>query len=783
MLHKYYKLLGVTILLILSGSILFINHEAGKSTNTHVNYKPPTISRPHGGAIAKEPAALPNEWMGYQRTYPYGKINHQHYLQAMRQAEMQHKNSVSRNTEWELLGPTNIGGRITDLIIDSENPGTIYIGAASGGIYKTINNGMSWQQMFHQVPVISIGDLAIDPQNAEVLYAGTGEANASSYSFLGDGIWKSVNGGIDWIHSGLEESAYIARIIVDHSNSNRIFAAACGTLFSSNSQRGVYRSLDGGTEWERVLFLNDSTAAIDLVQHPVNPDILYAAMWERVRGLNYRKSGGESSGIWKTTDGGDTWSELNFGLPDGANVGRIGLAMSTSDPNTLYAFYDKHLEENEDYSFLGIYKTTNGGVSWLQTNDQSIYAMNSRFGWYFGQVRVDPDNPDRVFALGVDLVRTENGGESWETIAGYFNTNEIHVDHHALEFDPNTNRMFVGNDGGLYYSENYGNSWSHINNVPLTQFYAIEVDYQNPHRIYGGTQDNNTIRTMTGELNDWHSILGGDGFYTLVNPTNSDIIFAEYQWGNLYRSTNGGDWMDYIGYNWQEDRTNWSSPLVMDPQNPTTLYFGTYRVWKTINNGSEWNIFSDDLTMGDDGSSYHTITTLAVSPHNSNHILAGTDDGRVHFKTGNLSGWQEISAGLPNRWITRVAFDPFHENRMYVTLSGFRWEDPLPHIFRSEDLGGSWMDISSNLPELPINCIVLDPQQEGHIYIGTDSGIFFTSNGGTSWQSYSLNLPNLPIMDLKIHQPTRKLIVGTYGASAYSLALDNFLMGDVNFDS
>jgi len=223
--------------------------------------------------------------------------------------------------------------------------------------------------------------------------------------------------------------------------------------------------------------------------------------------------------------------------------------------------------------------------------------------------------------------------------------------------------------------------------------------------------------------------------------------------------------------------------LVMDPQNPTTLYFGTYRVWKTINNGSEWNILSDDLTMGDDGSSYHTITTLAVSPHNSNHILAGTDDGRVHFKTGNLSGWQEISAGLPNRWITRVAFDPFHENRMYVTLSGFRWEDPLPHIFRSEDLGGSWMDISSNLPELPINCIVLDPQQEGHIYIGTDSGIFFTSNGGTSWQSYSLNLPNLPIMDLKIHQPTRKIIAGTYGASAYSLELSDYQQGDVNLDS
>ena len=259
-LNKNNKWLGASVLIIFIGIILYINLEVGKSANAHINYKPPTISRPHGGVIAKEPAALPNEWMGYQRTYPHGKINHQNYIQAIRQAEIQHKNSVRRNREWELLGPTNIGGRITDLIIDSDNPGTIYIGAASGGIYKTINNGISWQQIFHQVPVVSIGDLAIDPQNHQVLYAGTGEANASSYSFLGDGIWKSVNGGIDWAHSGLEESAYIARIIVDHSNSNRIFAAACGTLFSSNSQRGVYRSLDGGNLWERVLFLTDSTA-------------------------------------------------------------------------------------------------------------------------------------------------------------------------------------------------------------------------------------------------------------------------------------------------------------------------------------------------------------------------------------------------------------------------------------------------------------------------------------------------------------------------------------------
>ena len=747
------------------------------------NYKPPFISRPHGSAIPKEPGALPNDWMGYQRIYPHGKIKLSHYLTALKDAQYLHNNSVNRDLEWQLLGPTNIGGRITDLANHPAEPEIIYVAAASGGIYKSINNGDSWEQIFNDTPVISMGDIALDPNNPQIIFAGTGEANASSYSFIGDGLWKSEDGGANWAHVGLETSAYIARIIVDYENSNRVFVAACGTLFSSNSERGVYRSEDGGANWEQVLFLTDSTAAIDLVQHPTNPNILYAAMWERVRGLSYRKSGGESSGIWKTTDGGDNWTELTNGLPSGDNVGRIGLDISKSNPDILYAFYDKHMDEGEDFSFLGIYKTNDGGSSWNQTNDTNITGMNSRFGWYFGQVRVDPTNPNRAYALGVDLVRTENGGNSWEAIAGYWNSNEIHVDHHALIIDPNTGYILEGNDGGLFTSTNYGDTWTHINNIPLTQFYAIEVDFQQPQKIYGGTQDNNTIRTLTGNLDDWHSILGGDGFYTLVNPQNSDIIYAEYQWGILYRSTNGGDWMEDISYYWEEDRTNWSSPFVMDPADPSTLYFGTYRVWKTTSGGNNWLPISSDLTNGDDGSSYHTITTLAVSPHFSEFILAGTDDAHIHLTVDGGNNWSEISAIIPDRWITRVAFDPFHENTIYVTLSGFRWDEPLSHVFRSTDLGENWESISSNLPELPVNCIVLDPEEEGHIYIGTDAGIFYTSNGGEYWQSFSLNLPTVPVIDLKIHNPTRTLIAGTYGMSAHSLALDQYLSGDVNQDS
>ena len=761
---------------------LFIVFNKRPDDKQLANYKPPFIQRPYGSDLPKEPAALPNEWMGYQRTFPYGKIKQDNYLTAIRNAQELHSSNGERDLEWISLGPENIGGRITDLACNPQEPATVYIAAASGGIYKTTDTGLTWQQIFTDAPVISIGDIALDPNNSMVIYAGTGEANASSYSFLGDGLWKSTDGGESWTHSGLESSAYIARIIVDYNNSDRVFAAACGTLFSSSSERGVYRSADGGESWERVLFLTDSTAAIDLVQHPTNPDILYTAMWERIRGLNYRKSGGETSGIWKTVDGGDNWVELINGLPSGDNIGRIGLDISISNPDILYAFYDQHINEDEDYSFRGIFKTTDGGENWVQTNDNSIMDMSSRFGWYFGQIRIDPGNPDRVYALGVDLVRTENGGSSWEAIAGYWNSDDIHVDHHAMIIDPNTGRVLEGNDGGLYISSNYGNTWEHINNMPLTQFYAIEVDHQMPQRIYGGTQDNNTIRTLTGELDDWHAILGGDGFYTLVHPENSNIIYAEYQWGYLYRSTDGGNVMDYIGYNWDGERTNWSSPLAMDPADPSTLYFGTFRVWKTGNGGDNWLPISGDLTDGDDGSSYHTITTLAVSPHNNEFILAGTDDGHIHLTIDGGSSWQDISGQIPVRWITRVAFDPHDEATIYATLSGFRWDEPLSHVFMSSDLGDNWESISSNLPELPVNCIVIDPEREGNIYIGTDSGIFFSSNSGISWESWSHNIPKVPVTDLKIHNPTRRLICGTYGISAFSLDLDQELAGDINAD-
>ena len=705
----------------------------------------------------------PGEYMAHQRMYPYNAINQENYLQAINQICVFKKSSKLLDYTWEFAGPTNIGGRITDIEGHPNSPETIYLGAATGGIWKSTDNGNNWEYMFEDIDLISIGDIDIDPNNENIIYAGTGEANSSSFSVIGNGIYKSYDAGETWEHSGLEFSAYIGRIIVDYNNSNRVFAAACGNIFTPSEERGIYRSLDAGATWERMLFVNDTVAAIDLVQHPENPNILFAAMWERTRGLEYRHSYGEGTGIWKSTDGGDSWAEMTNGLPTG-DVGRPGLTIAESNPDVLYVYYDMPNSE------VGVYKTQNGGDLWTQTNDWQLNGMNSSFGWYFGQVRVHPEDENMLWVMGVQMYKSTNGGSSWQEGTGW----DVHVDHHAMYFDQSNNRILLGNDGGLYYSTNNGSSWTKINNLPFTQFYAIDVDYQNPERLIGGTQDNNTIITNNGGLNSWEVILGGDGMYCLIDYSNPDVLYAEYQWGNLFKSFDGGNNMDYIGSSWIDDRINWSAPLAMDPVNSDILYFGSYRVWKSTNGGWSWNDVSGDITKGID-QYFHTVTTIAVSHVDNSIIIAGTGDGLVHISTNAGASWENITNGIPDRWVTRVIADPFDENTIYATISGFRWDEQLPHVYKSTNLGQTWQSISGNLPELPANDIVLDPMYPGYIYIATDAGVFFTNNSGQEWFMLSDGLPNAIVVAMKIHNPSRSLVIGTYGVSMYRLNLDDLI--------
>ena len=724
---------------------------------------------PEGLPARRAAEKKPNDWFFLQRAFPYDHLNREAHRRALQQAQTlrtTHKSNAM--AAWQLIGPTNIGGRITAMALSPSDPNTIYIGAAAGGVFITTDAGATWFPIFDDQPALSIGALAIDPNQAETIYVGTGEANGSIDSYPGDGIYKSTDGGLTWSNIGLQESNHIGRIAVHPRTSNVIYVAACGQLYGKNPERGIYKSSDGGRTWVRSLHLTDSTAAIDVAINPQQPDTVYAAMWERMRAPNRRRVGGFSSGIYRTLNAGQSWQLLSNGLPPAAaNRGRIGLAVAPSNPATIYAMY-----ANDPGNFDGIYKSTDHGNSWRRVTAAGLPSgFLGGFGWYFGNIKVDPRNDNIVYALGVTFHKSSDGGNSWSNLLG-----SIHVDQHALEFDPaNSNRLMVGNDGGFYLSMNGGSSWAKSFELPITQFYAGTIDYLNPERTYGGTQDNGTLRTRTGRHNDWEEIFGGDGFYCLVDYTDAQFVYAEAQFGFLGRSTDGGNSFQLAtsGINAGE-RKNWSTPVVMDPHNPRVLYYGAQRLYRSSNRAESWTPISADLTNGPGPTSYvfGTITTIAVSPADANVLYVGTDDANVWVTRDLGANWKKINAGLPRRWVTRVAADPEDANVAYVTFSGHQEDVFLPHIFRTENQGDDWIDLSSNLPEAPINVVVIDPENTAVLYVGTDVGVFYTADGGASWQPLGNGLPYVPVYDLSLHNPTRTLRAATHGRSFYEFDLN-----------
>ncbi len=712
------------------------------------------------------PDRRPSDYFHLQRAYPGAEIPDVAWQRGMAQSRA--KRTAERGgAAWELAGPTNIGGRITAIGYHEAEPLRIFAGAADGGIFRSEDFGTSWTPLFDDQTTLSIGAIAMHPQDADALLVGTGEANSSGDSYPGTGVYRSTNAGQTWEALGLEATHHIGRIVYNPLDPHVIYVAALGRLFSTSPERGVYRSQDGGDSWQLVHSVNDSTGCVDLAIHPTQPNIVYAAMWERIRRTGSRQSGGPGSGIWRSADGGDSWSLLTTGLPaSGPTIGRIGLAIAPSAPSTLYAIYADH-----PGAFLGIFKSTNGGDTWSQVNDGSLSNMYSSFGWYFGNIRVAPNDPDRVVALGLDNHQSTNGGASWNVIGS-----SIHVDQHDLVISAAKPSLYIsGNDGGIYFSLNSGASWQKSFNLPISQFYAITVDFQLPHRLYGGTQDNSTMRTLTGALDDWDIILGGDGFYTIVDPTNSNTLYAEWQFGGLSRSFNGGASFSSATAGTGNDRRNWSTPVVMDPENPNTLYYGTYRVYRSTDQAGFWTAISPDLSdgPGPGNLTFGTLTTIDVAPSNTSVIAAGLDDSNVWITVNGASSWTNVSAALPNRWCTRVAFDPIDEAILYATFSGYRENFYAPHVFRSTNFGASWTDISSDLPDLPVNDIIVDPEDTATLYVATDGGVFASADLGGSWSSLGSGLPLGSVHDIHLHNPTRKLVAGTHGRSMWTLNLDD----------
>jgi len=715
-------------------------------------------------AALDEPGRVPSEYGWIQRTFPHFTADADVYRRAF--VEVQELRTAAKSATfgaWQAVGPTNIGGRISDIEFDPIDPTRVYAAASTGGVFKSTDTGETWRPIFDQQPVMSIGDIAVDPTNPQILYVGTGEANGGHNNFAGGGVYKSSDAGATWTFAGLENTTSIGRILVDPQKPNRVFVAAIGSYFIPTPERGLYRSEEGGPPWEKVLFINDSTGVIDLVMRPDSTDVLFAAAWQRVRRLSGAQLSGEGSGIYKSIDGGDTWARLDStnGLPHGP-AGRIGLALCASVPDVMYALY------TNGTSYLGLYRTNDGGETWFDADpDRELPSGFSNFSWFFGQVRVAPDDPDLAYVMDVRFMRSVNGGQTWTRQSG------THVDHHALAFHPLDPSFIInGNDGGLAISQNGGATWSKVPDLPVTQFYEIGLDPTNPTRFFGGTQDNGTLQSNGSD--NWTNILGGDGFYVIVDPTDPNVVYAESQLGALRKIVNGRARSATSGIPRSEPR-NWSTPVVMDPNHSQVLYYGTDRIYRTEDGTETWNRISDDLTrrlaafplIG-------SISTIAVAPTNSNVIYAGTDDGKVWVSDDYGVTWNDITGDdLPFRWVTRVVVDPSDDQTAYVTYSGLRLNDPQPHVFRTRDLGQTWENITSNLPDAPVNAFAVDPRNPDYLYLGSDIGAFVSEDGGASWAILGDGMPAVPVYDMKIFEDEiqRFLVAGTHGRSMYTLDL------------
>jgi hypothetical protein len=646
-----------------------------------------------------------DDWFAGQRLYPYGAqpALDESYRKAVAesaQAVEAQRVRIAPNlvaNPWQALGPSNIGGRVTDMVVDPVRANTVYAGAATGGVWRSTDGGVTFASTWPTTVTPSIGALAIS--SGGTLYAGTGEANpgGGSVTFPGNGVFRSNDGGATWVASGLAGSDRIGRLAIDPTNSNRIFAAATGSLFVPGGVRGLYRTTDGGVTWQLVLAgANGTTGAVDVAIDPSNPNRVFVAMWDHRRTPQGRTYGGVGSGIFRSTDGGATWTRLGGGLPaSSSNLGRMGLVIAPSSPTRLYA-----IAANTTGNFLGFWTSTNSGTNWTAiTNTSLLSSSQSTFGWWFGRLFVDPGSPQHVWVSGVNLLESLDAGANWRR-----NTS-VHADQHAFAFDPRVaGRVFLGNDGGVYRSTSGGTTtgtWTKTSSLAINQFYTVAVSQQDTSRVSGGAQDNGSLRNWGGT--PFNSIGGGDGTTNLIDPTNQNKVYACSQNGACTRSTDGGSTRSSFGAT-TSDRRNWVTPIVFDPNNPAIMYYAGNRVNRSTNSAASFTVISPDLTHGNGGvggATFGTVTTLAVARSDGRVIYAGTDDGRAWITRNTGTSWTEITAGLPTRWITHIEVDPANANTAYLSVSGYRNGDPSAHVFATTNGGASWVDISGGLPDAP----------------------------------------------------------------------------------
>jgi hypothetical protein len=676
---------------------------------------------------------------------------------------------------WVAGGPRNVGGRVTALGVDPNDRARIWVGTAAGGVFLTEDEGVTFRPVFDGQVALSVGSLAVHPTISDIVYVGTGEDNGAGYVYDGDGVFKTTDGGETWTNVGLSEVRRIGRLAIDPTNGERIFAAAGGDWYVPGSHRGIYRSVDGGGSWQQVLFVANDAGGIDIAIDPANPSRVYAAIWQRSSEGTHWHIGGPASGIYRSLDGGDTWSELTSGLPT-VDMGKIGLAIAPTDPRVIYANII-----NPAGTLQGIYRSLDGGDTWVKRSNNAAADWYGDFGYYFAGIVVDPHDANTTYALDVRLLRSTNGGRSVGPAEG-----TAHVDWHDLIIDA-SRRWLGATDGGLYISQDDGSSWAHAGDLPITQFYDLGIDGLDARRRFGGSQDNGTLRTLTAGTNDWAEVLADDGLQCEVDPTNSSKVYASKQAGGLHRSVDGGATFTaaMAGIDTSE-RVNWNAPLTLDPSLPSTIYTGRTRVYRSTDSMLSWSPISPDLSAaaaaagGADppagrahafGPLRDTVTALAVSPVNRDVLWAGTDSGRVWVSGDGGAAWTRVDPPGPSYWVTEIAADRVEANTAYLAVTGYRQGDGLPYVRVTRDLGASWSDVTGNLPPAPVNAIVTDPDWRGRLFAGTDLGVYVSDDEGGSWSDMRGGMPHVVVLDLVRHDPGDTLFAATHGRSVYTFDL------------
>lgn len=777
-------------------------------------------------------------------------------LAAFQQRAQMTENSLFKNLSFRCVGPIVMSGRVVDIEPHPNEPYTFYVAYATGGLWKTTSNGMGFKSLFDNQNAISIGDIAIDAKNPDMIWVGTGENNSSRSSYSGTGIYKTTDEGKNWQFMGLGDSHHIGKIVIHPNNSYIVYVAALGHLYTENEERGIYRTKDGGKTWEKVLYVNPRTGFVDLVMDPTNPDVLYAAAWEKDRKAWDFTEGGTGSGVYKTIDGGDNWERIGGGFPQGEFVGRIGLAVYPKNPSIVYALVDNQqarpnedqkedapitarkllkmtkrdilgLTDNDLNSFLRrygfhkeyttqiirdlltdgdistqdfidfikknnpqtfnptivgaeVYRSDNAGKTWTKTNEDYINSFYSTYGYYFGEIRVAPEDENKIYILDIPLLTSNDGGKNFEWLGG----KGVHGDHQAFWVDPNfPNHLIDGNDGGLNITYDGGENWWKLNYVPVGQFYTVNVDMAEPYNIYGGLQDNGVFkgssRSKPDRFSPWQRIYGGDGMYIQIDPKDF-TVYTGFQFGNYARINSKTKKSIRITPrpHLQDPglRYNWQTPILLSSHSRNVLYFGSNRLFRSFDRGDHWQAISPDITTNPDSVGdvpYATITTISESKITYGLIYVGTDDGRIWITKNSGYDWKEIGQNLPQGlWCSRIEASRFEEGTAYLSLNGYRNDDFHSYIYRTRDFGETWESIKSNMPDEAVNVIREDPYNPHVLYVGTDLGVFVSLDEAESWHVLQTGIPISPAHDMVIHPRDHDLVVGTHGRSIYVMNVE-----------